>query len=141
MPSVGYSENPPILDVITDIKNELRDFVQTRVRLAASEVSQAAGAVVSSLVTGAIAVLLAGIGLVWLVFGLTALVIAGFSDWRVGVPAAFGIIGVVLLAVGGLLLLSVRASLRSKPFLPKKTLEVLKSDTQMWDHDGTHLYE
>lgn len=136
MHNPAYHENPPIIEVIADIKNELRDFVLTRVRLAASELSEAAGSAVNSLLLAVISAILAGIGLLWLAFAVTALIAAGFSDWRMGVPVAFGIVGVVLLAIGGSLLLSVRASLRSKVLLPRKTFEILKSDTRMWYDDG-----
>ncbi len=141
MPNVAYRDTPPLIEVITDIKNELRDFVQTRLRLAASELSEAAGSAMNSLLMGVVSVLLTGIGLLWLAFGLTAVIAAGFSDWRMGIPVAFGIVGVVLLAIGASLLLSIRASLRTKVLLPRKTFDILKSDAQMWYQDGKHLYE
>jgi uncharacterized membrane protein YqjE len=132
----GQAEHAPIRDIVGDIRTELKEFVQTRVRLAGSELSQVGGAMRRSAIAAVIAGVLLLTGYLWLVLAVTALIADAFASWQVGWPAAFAIMGVALAVLGGTLLLLVKVQLKQKPLLPARTLQVLKADARAWGHDG-----
>jgi uncharacterized membrane protein YqjE len=116
-------------EVIAEIKDELKDFMQTRVQMLVNEMREkiqnskkAAILVVAGLVLLATAYLLLNLALV----GLIAVAFWGSPyAWFL----SFLIVGVVWLIIGGMLALM--AAKQFKGLAPEKTINVLKED-KVW---------
>jgi uncharacterized membrane protein YqjE len=117
--------------VVNELKDELKDFLQTRYQMLVSELREktsalkiAAPLLVAALIFGWVAFLLFTLGLV----GLVAVAFQGNPyQW----PIAFGIVFVVWALIAGVCALFAISELKAQGFAPKKTLKVLKDD-QVW---------
>lgn len=132
MSETSYAEQQSLSSIVTEIKGEVQEFIQTRIRLAGSELSESVSTLKKLAVWGGIAAVFLSIGFLWLLYALTAWIALAFTDPAIRWPAAFGIVGVALLAVGGLVLMMAGNARRMKSLFPKKTIEVLRADTELW---------
>jgi len=139
MPEMSYAVPPSLVELIAEIKNELVEFIQTRLRLAGSELAESATAAKKLVLMGGIAAVLLSIGLVWLLYALTAWIALAFTNPSVRWPAAFAIVGATLIAVAGLVLMLAANLRRTKTLFPRKTIEVLRADTELWNHRTVQL--
>lgn len=125
-----YQDSKPLQTVLYEIKDELRDFIATRVDLLRAEMIdkwESWKAALPIMVAGAA---LLGAAFLTLTFGLVALaatLIGGDYRWAWGAGAVtllYGIIGGVLAWMGS-------KQLRAQGLAPDRTLRVLKQD-QLW---------
>ena len=117
--------------VLTDMKDELKDFVSTRLALFKAEVNE-------KLKTLKIAVPLAATGLALLLtayllltLALVALVFAFLPDNAYRWCLAFVILGVLWAILGGVAAWFAKRELELRGLIPKKTIRVLKDD-KIW---------
>ena len=113
-------------DLFSDLSRETTTLVRQEVQLAKAELTQSATEAargIGMLVAGG-AVAYAGLLFVLLaiVFGLIE---AGWDPW---VSAL--VVGLVVVAIGGVLVLRARESLKPANLAPKKTVETLKEDAE-----------
>jgi hypothetical protein len=113
-------------DLFSDLSRETTTLVRQEVQLAKAELTQSATEAargIEMLVAGG-AVAYAGLLFVLLaiVFGLIE---AGWDPW---VSAL--VVGLVVVAIGGVLVLRARESLKPANLAPKKTVETLKEDAE-----------
>jgi len=141
MPEIHYANHQPLTQIVAEIKSELKEFVQTRVRLAATELSEAARTLSGVTLAAVAGILLAVTGYLCFVAAVVSLVAVAFANTWYQWPLAFGIVSVLLLATAGIALAQVQNTLRSRTLLPEKTIEVLKADTRVWNHQGREAYE
>lgn len=117
----------PLGDLMKDFTEDATHLVRQEIALAKAEIDQRSSAYKSSagLFGAAAVVALAGIG------ALTAFLIAALDEAMPLWLAAL-IVGVVLLAVGGLLALAGRSRLRTAPRpVPEKALQGIKEDVRV----------
>jgi len=113
-------------DLLSELVQESSTLVRQEVRLAKAELSQnaaEAGRGVASLVVGG-AVIYAGL------LAIIAAAIVGLG--QAGVPwwLAALLVGVVVAAVGGLLVARARSALQASNLVPQETVESLKEDRE-----------
>jgi len=117
--------------IIAEIKEELKDFVQTRIALFKNEAQQKIKILKIAAPLGALGVLLVMTAYLLFVLALVGLVVALFHDNPYRWCFAFAIVGVGMALLGGLAAYFAKREFELKGLMPKKTLEVLKGD-QLW---------
>jgi uncharacterized membrane protein YqjE len=117
-----------VADVLVEIKNELRDFVETRYELFRSELSDGLSTIKSAAPLAIAAAIFFVTAYFLLVVALVAIIAVAFWSSPYHWFFAFLIVGVVWAITGGILAFLVRNNLRSRGLFPKKTVEVLKRD-------------
>ena len=140
MAEIGTARVPgrPLGDILREIKDELLEFVETRLRLLHSEFEETLQSVRTSLPLVAAAIILLGTAYLLLVAALVGLVSFAFVNSPSRWPLSFLIVGSLWLIAGLVTALLARNSFRDRVSFPKKTIEVLKADG-LWIHEGKHV--
>lgn len=116
-------------EVVVEIKEELKEFLQTRVQILIAELREAVKNSKSGTILGGTAALL--LGTAWLLLNLALVGLIAVAFW--GSPYAwfyaFLIVGMFWAILGGMLGLA--AARKFQGLAPKKTIEVLKQD-KVW---------
>jgi len=128
-----YSENHTknLAAIIAELKDEIKDFVQTRLEMFKSEVRETLDAWKTAIPLAAIAVVLLATAYVLLTIAVVAVVAVAFWSSPHHWFFAFLIVGVVWSLSGGILGWMALREFQSKGLLPRKTIEVLKAD-KIW---------
>jgi uncharacterized membrane protein YqjE len=113
-------------NTLQEIKNEIKEFVQTRLDLLRNEMQGKLSAYKAALPMAIVAVLL----LVTTWFLLTGAIVAAIA-LALGWPAAFAIVGGAYLISGMVVGWLAYKELTSQSIAPQRTLQVLKQD-QIW---------
>ncbi|HZQ24325.1 MAG TPA: phage holin family protein [Terriglobales bacterium] len=124
-----YPKNGPTLaEVISEIRDEVKDFLQTRVQMFKSELREKVSAWRSGVILGAIAAVF-GLTAFWLLtLALVGLIAVVFWGSAYAFFFAFLIVGFVWLAMAGTAAFLAVRELRRQGILPEKTIAVLKQD-------------
>jgi uncharacterized membrane protein YqjE len=125
-----YKDAKSLQQVLYEIKDELRDFISTRVDLLRAElVDKWSGikAAAPMLAAGAALLLAAFFTFTFGLVALAATLIGGEYRWALGAAAVTVLYGVV----GGVLAWMSSKQLQAEGLAPQRTLRVLKQD-QMW---------
>jgi len=117
--------------ILSDIADELKEFVNTRIQMIKAELHETVTAVSVAIPLGLVALILAGTGFLLLTAAVVALVAAAFAGHAYAWVLAFAIVGAVWIAFGGVAAFFVYNEFRSKSMFPKHTVEVLKAD-KIW---------
>jgi hypothetical protein len=112
-------------DLFSDLTQETSSLLRQEVQLAKAELSQSATEAargIGMLVAGGA---VAYAGLLFLLLAIVyGLIKAGLEPWLAAL-----IVGLVVVAIGAVLVLRARASLKPANLAPQKTVETLKDDT------------
>lgn len=128
----------PLGDILLEIKDELLEFLETRLRLLHSEFEEILQSVRSSLPLVVATIILLGTAYLLLVAALVGLVSFAFVNSPSRWPLSLLIVGSLWLIAGVVTAALARNSFRDRVSFPKKTIEVLKADG-LWIHDeGKH---
>ena len=111
---------------LQEIKNELKEFVQTRFDILKNEMQQKITAIKAALPMAVIAMLL--LATAW--FLLTGAIVAAIA-LALGWPAAFAIVAGAYLIFGVLIGWLAYKEVTAQSMKPERTLQVLKQD-QIW---------
>jgi uncharacterized membrane protein YqjE len=129
--SSALNNGRSVATIISEIKDELKDFLQTRVELFQLEVREKLARFKIAAPLAAIAVLFLLTAYFLITVSLVAAVSAAFATnpyrWCFG----FAIVGVAWGLLGAVVGYLAKRELELKSLKPKKTLEVLKGD-QIW---------
>ncbi len=131
-----YPPDKPLAQVLSEFKEELREFAATRIELLRSEMREkiaTASAAFAAIAVGAVAALIATL---FLGVTVVALIAMGFGGGAGAWAAAFAIVGVFFLLGGGLLLAFGVRQLKEQGLKPERTLRILKED-QIWLRNET----
>ncbi len=127
--TVAETNGRRLADVLAETKDEIKDFLQTRIQLLISEVREKAQNSKRAALLGGIAAVLGITAFLLLTLAAVGLIAVAF--W--GSPYAFFwgflIIGVFYLIIAAML--AIAANRQLKGFAPNKTIEVLKED-KIW---------
>jgi uncharacterized membrane protein YqjE len=136
MPDTRYVETNErsLAELISEIKEEVKEFVQTRVSMFVAEMREKVNNSKSGAIYAAIAVALGGVGLLMLSVALAALVAVAF--W--GSPYAwfFGFLIIGLLWTIMAAMLALAAVRQFRDVTPKRTIQVLKEDKIWLQHEA-----
>jgi uncharacterized membrane protein YqjE len=125
-----------LAEVVTDIKEELKDFAQTRIRLFKAEFQQKLTSLKGAVLLTAVAVLFLASAYLLFTVGLVALIAALLADnpyrWVFGF---FGV-GVLWAIIGGVAAYFAKREFSVKGIVPTRTIEVLKGDKIWIQHEA-----
>lgn len=118
-------------EILTDTKEELREFVETRVTMLRVEMNDRV-----KMLKAAAPLAIVGLVFLWTAFLMFSLALVGLiAAFLVGNPyqwaIAFGSIAVLWAIVGGVAAYMAKREFASKELMPKKTIGVLKQD-KLW---------
>jgi hypothetical protein len=117
--------------VVAEMKDELKEFLGTRVAMLMSELKDKASAWKMALPTIVIGLALLGTSWLLLTAALVAAVYVAFAGNPFAAAIAFAIVFVVYAVLGGIAVLFAVHDLREHGVVPQRTLRVLKDD-QVW---------
>lgn len=117
--------------VVAEMKDELKEFISTRMSMLASEMKDKLSAWKMALPTIIIGLVLLGTSWLLLTAALVAAIYVAFLGNPFAVAIALGIMFVVYAALGGIALMFALRDLREHGMVPERTLRVLKDD-QVW---------
>src|SRR5437016_3002237 len=120
-----------LAEIIAEIKDEVKEFIQTRVALLQSELKDNISSLKKALPLAAIALVLLGTAYLLLTLALVALIAVAFWGNPYAWFFALLIVGGVWLLGGGMMAFFAYNQFCSHGLVPKKTVEVLKAD-KMW---------
>jgi uncharacterized membrane protein YqjE len=129
--SYAESQGPTLAGVVAEIKDETKEFVQTRVQMFKAELREKVATWKSGALLAGVGVLLLGTAYLLLTLALVGLVAVAFWGSPYAWFLAFLIVGAFWGIIGGILAFLAVREFRRQGIAPKKTLEVLRED-KMW---------
>ncbi|MFZ0293133.1 MAG: phage holin family protein [Candidatus Sulfotelmatobacter sp.] len=120
-----------LADVVATIKEEAKEFVQTRVQLFKIELQQKFGVLKVAALLVTVAIVLWGTAFLLLTFALAALVAAALANNPYHWVFGFLSIAVLWSLVGGVAAYLAKREFQLRGVLPTRTIEVLKAD-KLW---------
>jgi uncharacterized membrane protein YqjE len=142
MPSPSTREignNRSLAAIVSEIREELKEFLNTRVQMMKSEFHEALGAFRVALPLALISLVLVGIGSLLLTAAVVTLVASAFAGSPYAWLFAFVIVGVLWIAFGAITAFIAYNQIRSLGGFPKHTVEVLKADKVWIESEASHL--
>lgn len=121
-------------DIVTELKHELKDFVETRVALLKSEIQEKLGHLKVAAPLAALGALLLMTAYLLITLAIVALVgvfINNSFRWAI----AFGAVGIVWAILGGLAAYIAKREFEVNQLKPQRTLEVLRGDKIWLEHE------
>jgi hypothetical protein len=117
--------------IISEIKQELKDFAQTRIEMLKREVQESLGRLKIAAPLACAALLLLLTAYLLITLALAAAISAAFASSTYRWFFGFGIVGVVWALFGGIAGYFAKRELELKTLAPKRTIEILKGD-KVW---------
>ncbi len=128
----SYTQNGrSMAEVLNEFKEELKDFVNTRIQMLRSELSEKAGAWKMGLPTLIIGLVLMWMALILFTLGLVCVIAMAFQGQPYQYALSFGIVFVLYALAGGALVAYGVKTIKSRGITPERTIRVLKQD-QIW---------
>lgn len=118
----------PLTSLFTDLMRESSTLVQQEIALAKAEVTEKATQAGKSVAALAVGGAVAFVGLLFILMGVTYF-LAEVLEWPRWVSAL--VVGLVVAAIGGLLLMKGRRDMEADKLKPQKTLHSLQADKQL----------
>jgi len=128
---VNINNGKSVAALFAEMKQELQDFVQTRVTMFKVELQEKIRVIKAAAPLAVIGAVLLLTAYLLFTLALVALVFAFLPDNAYRWCIAFAAIGVLWLILGGIAGYMAKRELEVKGLLPKRTVEVLKED-KMW---------
>lgn len=125
-----YNEKP-IGQLFAETRDELKDFIITRVQMLRTEMSEKVSAVKTAAPLIVIGAVLGVISVLLLTVALVAIIAVAFLPAEWAWAAAFAIVGIVYGLAGSLFALYGIRTLQARSMKPERTLRILKRD-QEW---------
>jgi uncharacterized membrane protein YqjE len=129
--SVYEANGPTLAEVIAEIKDEFKEFVQTRVQMFKAELHDKVTAWKAGAMLAAVGLVFLATAYLLITLALVGLVAVAFWGSPYAWFLGFLIVGVVWALIGGIAAFIAVREFRSQGLAPKKTIEVLKED-KMW---------
>jgi uncharacterized membrane protein YqjE len=129
-----------LAELITEVREELKEFLNTRLQMIRSEIHESMSALRVALPLGVVALVLVGTGFLLFSAAIVTLVASAFT----GNPYAW-FLACIIVAVLWMILAATAAffaynELRSKGIFPKRTVEVLKADKDWIQTEARNKY-
>lgn len=120
-----------ISEVLTDIKTELKDFVQTRIAMFKAELQEKVKTIKTVAPLAAVAAVLLATAYLLFTLALVGLAAAFLPDNQYRWFLAFLAVAILWAILGGIAAYFAKREFEIKGLLPKRTIEVLKDD-KVW---------
>lgn len=120
-----------ISEVLTDIKTELKDFVQTRIAMFKAELQEKVKTIKTVAPLAAVAAVLLATAYLLFTLALVGLAAAFLPDNHYRWFLAFLAVAILWAILGGIAAYFAKREFEIKGLLPKRTIEVLKDD-KVW---------
>jgi uncharacterized membrane protein YqjE len=117
-----------LASIIVEIREELKELVNTRLEMLRSELHETAAALKAGIPMLVISAVFLGTGYLLLTAALVAVVWVAFAGNPYGWFYSFLIVGFVWLTIGGIAGLLAMHRFREHGFFPRTTVQVLKAD-------------
>ncbi len=127
MPTV-VEETRTVAGVVAELKDELKDFINTRIELLRGELRDKLRSYKLALPVAAAGALLLGTAWLILTGALIAIISAAFYPNRFGPFFALIIVGVAYALGGAICLAYVVREVKDQGLMPKRSIQVLKDD-------------
>jgi uncharacterized membrane protein YqjE len=131
-----YPPEKPLAQVLSEFKDELKEFLATRIELLRAEMREKIATASTAFVAIAAGAGLALLAILFLGVAFVALLAMAFGGGAGAWSAAFAIVGVIFLLAGGLTLAFGVRQLKERGLKPERTLRTLKQD-QIWLQNET----
>ena len=128
---VNINNGKSVAALFAEMKQELQDFVQTRVTMFKVELQEKVRVMKAAAPLAVIGAVLLLTAYLLFTLALVSLVFAFLPDNAYRWCIAFAAIGLLWLILGGIAAYMAKRELEVKGLLPKRTVEVLKED-KMW---------
>ena len=125
------SHGPTLAGIVAEIRDEAKQFVQTRVEMFKTEFQEKVSAWKAGALLAAVGLLFLGTAYLLLTLALVGLVAVAFWGSPYAWFLAFLIVGVFWGMIGGVVAFLAVREFRSQGLAPKKTIEVLRED-KIW---------
>ena len=125
--------------IVSEIRDELKAFLNTRLQMMKSEFQETMGALKVGLPLALLSLGLLGIGGLLLTGAVVTIVAAAFAGNPYAWVFAFLIVGVLWLVMGAMAALFAYNQIRSHGPFPKRTVEVLKADKVWLESEASNL--
>jgi uncharacterized membrane protein YqjE len=129
--SVPESNHRSLAALVTELKNEVSEFVETRIALLKAELSGKLQDVKKAAPMAVLGITLAGTAYLLFTLALVALVAALMPDSAFRWFIAFMAVGILWALAAGIFLSIAKRRMSASNFIPQKTIEVLKND-KVW---------
>jgi uncharacterized membrane protein YqjE len=126
-----YPPEKPLAQLLTEFKDELKEFAATRIEMLRGEMREKIAAAQTALPAIAVGAVLALFAIVFLSVALVALVAMFLGGGAGAWAAAFAIVGGVFLLIGAAAIAYGISKLKAPGLKPERTLRILKQD-QIW---------
>jgi VIT1/CCC1 family predicted Fe2+/Mn2+ transporter len=136
--ATNYTRN--LAEMVREIREELKQFLNTRVEMLRSEMHEILAAIRIALPLGALALILLGTGFLLLTGAAVTIVASAFAGSAYAWFYAFIIVGFVWIATGGIAGFFAFNEFRSRAIFPKRTVEVLKADKNWIESEARTHY-
>jgi uncharacterized membrane protein YqjE len=141
MPDMRVENNARSLGaILSDIKEELKEFVNTRIRMIKAELNETLSAVSIALPLGLLALVLVGTGFLLFTAAVVVIVAFAFSGSPYAWSYSFLIVGIVWTLLGAVAAFFAYNEFRAKAKFPKHTVEVLKADKDWIESEARTKY-
>jgi len=117
--------------IVTEMKEELKDFVQTRIEMFRTELQEKLKTLKIAAPLAGVGALLLGTAYLLFTMALVGLVVAFFRDNPYRWFFAFAAVAVLWTLLGGIAAYFAKREFELKGLMPRKTIEVLKED-KLW---------
>jgi uncharacterized membrane protein YqjE len=117
--------------IISDIRDEFKEFLNTRMEMLKSEFRETAAAARIAVPLALLALGLLGTGLLLFTGAVIVLIAAAFAGNPYAWFFAFAIVGFIWMVLGAAAAFFADNAFRSKSMFPKRTVEVLQAD-KVW---------
>jgi len=117
--------------IVTEMKEELKDFVQTRIEMFRTELHEKLKTLKIAAPLAGVGALLLGTAYLLFTMALVGLVVAFFRDNPYRWFFAFAAVAVLWTLLGGIAAYFAKREFELKGLMPRKTIEVLKED-KLW---------
>ncbi len=131
-----YPPEKPLSQVLTEFKEELKEFATTRIAVLLQEMREKLAAASAALPAIAAGVVLSLFASSFLSVALVAVIAMALGGGTGAWAAAFGMVGGVFLLVGALAIYFGVNKLKARSLKPERTLRILRQD-QIWLRNET----
>jgi hypothetical protein len=135
----NVGNNRSLAEIVSEIREELKEFLNTRVQLMKSEFHEALGAIRLALPLALISLILIGTGALLLTAAVVTIVASAFAGSPYAWFFAFVIVGVPWIAIGAIAAFFAYNQIRRRGRFPQRTVEVLKADKLWIESEASHL--
>lgn len=120
-----------LADLLAEIKNEIRDFLQTRIAMLKTELREKSKNLKTAMVLAVSGLLLLTTAYLLFTLALVGLILAAFPTTAYRWFFAFLAVAVLWTIIGAIAAYFAKRELELRGILPKRTIEVLKGD-KVW---------